>query len=181
MTLGPVIRRATSDDAAIIAQHRVAMFSDMGEVPHQWASTLLELSTSALAAELGKETYVGWLALEGNHRVIAGAGVHLKAQLPRISDDGTRVVTALLPLVVNVYTEPAWRHQGIARTLMATLMQWATTQNFDRVLLHASDAGRPLYVSLGFVSTNEMRWSAKGQPTHPPVGTPPPIVESRFP
>jgi hypothetical protein len=27
------------------------------------------------------------------------------------------------------------------------------------VALHASDAGRPLYQSLGFVPTNEMRWS----------------------
>jgi hypothetical protein len=32
-------------------------------------------------------------------------------------------------------------------------------QGYDRVLLHASDAGRPLYESLGFVPTNEMRYS----------------------
>ena len=164
MTSSLVIRRATVDDAAIVAQHRVAMFSDMGNVPtDQLASTLLELSTSALVAELGQESYVGWLALNGTNQVVAGAGVHVKPQLPRISDDGTSVVTASLPLVVNVYTEPAWRHRGIARALMATLMQWATTQGFDRVVLHASDAGRPLYVSLGFVPTNEMRWSPKAR------------------
>ena len=164
MTSILVIRRATVDDAAIVAQHRVAMFSDMGNVPtDQLASTLLELSTSALVAELGQESYVGWLALNGTNQVVAGAGVHVKPQLPRISDDGTSVVTASLPLVVNVYTEPAWRHRGIARALMATLMQWATTQGFDRVVLHASDAGRPLYVSLGFVPTNEMRWSPKAR------------------
>jgi GNAT superfamily N-acetyltransferase len=160
-----VIRRATVGDATVIARHRVAMFSDMGSVPtSQLASSLLELSTSALVAELDKETYVGWLALDGTNQVVAGAGVHVKPQLPRISDDGTSVVTASLPLVVNLYTEPAWRHQGIARTLMATLMQWARTQGFDRLVLHASDAGRPLYVSLGFVPTNEMRWSPKTRP-----------------
>ena len=157
-----VIRRATVGDAAILAHHRVAMFRDMGHVPtDQLATTLLELSTAAIAAELSGESYVGWLALDETDRVVAGAGVHVKPQLPRISDDGTRVVTGSLPLVVNVYTEPGWRGRGIARTLMATLMQWATTEGFDRVVLHASDAGRPLYVSLGFNPTNEMRWSPK--------------------
>jgi hypothetical protein len=42
---------------------------------------------------------------------------------------------------------------------MHTLLQWAREQGFDRVVLHASDAGRSLYESLGFKSTNEMRWS----------------------
>lgn len=168
MTSSLVIRRATVCDAAVIARHRVAMFSDMGSVQtSQLASSLLELSTSALVDELGKESYVGWLALDGTNQVVSGAGVHVKPQLPRISDDGTSVVTASLPLVVNLYTEPAWRHQGIARALMATLMQWARSQGFDRLVLHASDAGRPLYVSLGFVPTNEMRWSPTARPETP--------------
>jgi GNAT superfamily N-acetyltransferase len=168
MTSSLVIRRASVGDAAVIARHRVAMFSDMGSVPPlQLADALLKLSTSALVAALGNESYVGWLALEGNNQVVAGAGVHVKPQLPRISEDGTSVVTAALPLVVNVYTEPAWRHKGIARALMATLMQWATTERFDRLVLHASDAARPLYISLGFVPTNEMRWSPKIRAENP--------------
>jgi len=40
---------------------------------------------------------------------------------------------------------------------MKVLMQWAVEQGADRLVLHASDAGRPLYVSLGFEATNEMR------------------------
>jgi hypothetical protein len=64
-----------------------------------------------------------------------------------------------VPLVVNVYTEPARRHQGVARALMRALMAWSAAKEFDRVVLHASDSGRPLYHSLGFLPTNEMRWS----------------------
>jgi len=60
--------------------------------------------------------------------------------------------------VVNVYTEPEWRGRGIARALMKVLMEWAAGQGADRLVLHASDAGRPLYQSLGFEPTNEMRW-----------------------
>jgi hypothetical protein len=41
---------------------------------------------------------------------------------------------------------------------MRVLMGWAAAQGTDRVVLHASNAGRPLYESLGFHTTNEMRW-----------------------
>jgi hypothetical protein len=41
---------------------------------------------------------------------------------------------------------------------MSVLLKWAAGQGTDRVILHASDAARPLYLSLGFEGTNEMRW-----------------------
>jgi GNAT superfamily N-acetyltransferase len=157
------IRQATVSDAAIIARHRVRMFRDMGQIPTDaLATTLLETSTAALEALLRERSYIGWLAIAENDRVLAGAGAHVQWQLPRISHNGVAVTTAPHPLVVNVYTEPDFRGMGIARALMNTLLKWATGQAYDRVVLHASDAGRPLYQSLGFVPTNEMRWS----PTH---------------
>jgi GNAT superfamily N-acetyltransferase len=156
---GVVIRRATAGDAAIIALHRVSMFRDMGQVPtEELAKQLLTESTSALKIALDEGSYVGWLALETQEQVAAGAGVHIKPQLPRITHDGARVATSAVPLVVNVYTEPRWRRRGIARGLMNIVMRWSMAQGFDRVVLHASDDGRPLYASLGFASTNEMRW-----------------------
>jgi hypothetical protein len=40
---------------------------------------------------------------------------------------------------------------------MTVLMDWCRAQGLKTVVLHASDAGRPLYASLGFRQTNEMR------------------------
>ena len=154
------IREAGVEDAAVIAGHRVAMFRDMGQVPSDALATrLLSASTAALFELLRAGSYVGWLATDGDDRVIAGAGVDLKPQLPRISHDGVGIATGTVPLVVNVYTEPDWRRRGVARALMQVLMAWARARRVDRVVLHASDDGRPLYSSLGFVATNEMRWS----------------------
>jgi len=159
MTSNLVIRRATVEDAAIIARHRVAMFTDMGIVPTDaLASRLLELSTAVLRVELGKESYVGWFALDGTAEVIAGAGIYFMPQLPRISEDGIDVVSSSMPVVQNVYTEPAWRKRGVARALMLKLMQWADEHSLDRLVLHASEEGRPLYASLGFSATREMSW-----------------------
>ncbi|MBV8805303.1 MAG: GNAT family N-acetyltransferase [Sinobacteraceae bacterium] len=155
------IRPCKPDDAAIIARHRVEMFRDMGQVPTEdLARELLAKSTSALAAALADDTYVGWFAVDSDRKVIAGAGAHIKSQLPRVSPTGTRIESGPVPLVVNVYTVPEWRGRGIARALMRVLMDWAVTRGADRIVLHASDQGRPLYESLGFHPTNEMRWFA---------------------
>jgi hypothetical protein len=44
----------------------------------------------------------------------------------------------------------------VARALMDRVLVWSTEKAIARVTLHASDEGRPLYVALGFASTNEM-------------------------
>lgn len=156
---GYQIRPCNRDDAASIARHRVEMFREMGEVPtEELARDLLDKSTTALIAALTDATYKGWFAIGPDGKVIAGVGAHIKSQLPRINHTRTRVTDAPVPLVVNVYTEVDWRGRGIARALMRVLMNWAVSIGAERVMLHASDAGRPLYVSLGFRPTNEMRW-----------------------
>jgi GNAT superfamily N-acetyltransferase len=153
------IRPCNREDAATVARHRTEMFREMGEVPtDELARELLDKSTPVLAAALADGTYVGWFAIEHGGKVIAGAGAHIKPQLPRISHDQMRVEVTPVPLVVNVYTEPECRGQGVARALMRVLMEWARANGSDRVVLHASEAGRPLYTSLGFSPTNEMRW-----------------------
>ncbi|MND04839.1 Acetyltransferase (GNAT) family protein [compost metagenome] len=56
-----------------------------------------------------------------------------------------------------MYVRPAYRRMGIARKLMIDLMAYCKADNRLLLTLHASDEGRPLYESLGFEETNEMR------------------------
>ena len=61
------------------------------------------------------------------------------------------------PWVVNVYVERAWRRRGLARKLMGLMIEWTRKECYPHLLLHASHDGRPLYESMGFAATNEMR------------------------
>ena len=158
------IRRVAPHEAGVVASHRLRMFQDMGQVPSDLASALQAASERALAPLLSTGEYVGWFAETPSGTVIAGAGVHIRAQLPRISLAGDAVADSAVPLVVNVYTEPDWRGRGVARALMTHLMDWAIARDDERVVLHASDAGRALYVSLGFEGANEMRWAPRRGP-----------------
>jgi GNAT superfamily N-acetyltransferase len=167
------IRRAGGPDARTIARHRVGMFRDMGSLAAADEADLLEAVTAFLGPALEDGRYSAWLAtpLDRPSEVIAGAGVLLWRTLPRPLPGGG-LTEGWQALVMNVYTEPAWRRQGIAERLMRALLAWTREQGIATVVLHASNEGRPLYERLGFTPTNEMRLIQRVGP--PSVPFPPP-------
>lgn len=52
--------------------------------------------------------------------------------------------------VLNVYTKPSYRKQGLARKLMEQLIADANELELDYIELKSTDDGYPLYRSLGF-------------------------------
>jgi len=157
------VRRATLADVGTIAHHRVAMFRDMGELEEGGADALHQATLAFLRRLMPAGEYVGWLAspLDRPTEVVAGAGAQVRALLPRPVGDGQTLRTGPEAIVVNVYTEPAWRRRGVARTLMEHVIAWAREQAMGRLVLHASKDGRALYEQLGFTPTNEMRFTGE--------------------
>jgi GNAT superfamily N-acetyltransferase len=45
----------------------------------------------------------------------------------------------------------------VAKQLLKVMIDWCRIEGFRAVSLHASPAGRPVYESVGFQPTNEMR------------------------
>jgi GNAT superfamily N-acetyltransferase len=145
------IRLASPDDAAIVAAHRACLFLDTGRLDAERTAALMTQLQPILRPMLASGEYVGWLAVAEEGVVVAGAGVQIRTLLPRPETAVRREA-----LVVNVYTQPAYRRHGLARRLMANILTWCREQGIERVALHASDMGRPLYESLGFTPSNEM-------------------------
>lgn len=149
---GYAIRRATVADAGVIAHHRVAMFRDMGVLAEREAPALHVASHAYLTTALRSGEYLGWV-IEAQGQVVAGGGALIRPLLPRPEcTQGSAEA-----YVLNVYTEPAHRRRGLARQLMRVIIEWCMAHGITRVSLHASDDGRPLYVAVGFLQTNEMR------------------------
>ncbi len=150
------IRRATVDDAAVIARHRTAMFREMGVAGDALQSA--EIATrERLIQEIPNGEYVGFLADAGGQPV-AGAGVLLHPYYPSVNNPLGRPTAYIL----NVYTEPEHRRRGLARQLIEEIFDWCALHDIPRASLHCSDAGRPLYEQLGFTATNEMRMDLAG-------------------
>ncbi len=146
------IRLATIDDAAIIARHRADMFFDMGYFNEQEVRVIETNSLPMLREMLMSGEYRGWL-VEFEGKIVAGGGMILRRLLPRLDC----ISGGQEAYVLNMFTEQAHRRKNLARELMHTMLIWCSENNVGKVSLHASDEGRPLYQSLGFIPTNEMR------------------------
>jgi len=165
-----LIRRATLADIDIVAHHRAAMFLAMGLATPAVVDRLTLETLAYLREAMPRGEYVGWLASFASHPgdTVAGAGVQIRRVLPfprRLPDGGADVAHGHQGIVLNVYTEPAFRRQGLARRLIQEILAWAQESKLDSLVLHAAPDGRPLYEQMGFVPTNEMRFT--GDPASP--------------
>jgi GNAT superfamily N-acetyltransferase len=156
------IRLAISEDLDAIAEHRARMFDEMGEVPPGAFEILRAKSRERLHDLLNRGEYIGWLAIPTQRPdiIAAGAGVQLREVLPHPlsrANEGGKIAEGRHAIIINVFTEPPWRRQGVALLLLQRIIDWARAERLDRLVLHASEAGRSLYERLGFVGTNEMR------------------------
>ena len=145
------VRAATPADAATIVHQRCSMFLAMGvdpvRVEAHAAPFLAWLNEKLLTGE-----YLGWLAVNPQGQVVAGAGMLLTDWFPSPLTVGTR-----RGYILNVFTEPEYRGQGLAKHLVETALAYCRAHDIPTAVLHASDAGRPIYESIGFTQTNEMR------------------------
>ncbi|MCR5615983.1 MAG: GNAT family N-acetyltransferase [Saccharofermentans sp.] len=57
--------------------------------------------------------------------------------------------------LMNVYTNPAYRRQGLAREMVQMLIDLAESRGVTEISLDATESGRPLYESLGFGTNHE--------------------------
>ena len=148
---GYQIRPATAQDLGVILRHRRRMFEDMAFSDQQTLDAMLASSTPLLRRGLMDGTYRGWLVEVPEGKVVAGGGVIILEFQSHPRDPRPQRAW-----VVNMFTEPEHRRRGLARQLMETMLAWCTEEGMRFLYLHASDAGRPLYDSLGFTLTNEM-------------------------
>jgi GNAT superfamily N-acetyltransferase len=150
------IRTAGIEDLNHILHHRRAMFEEIGFRDPAVLNRVDELSREYFAEALRTGAYRAWVAQNTNGRVLGGAGIVISSWPGYPGENHAKRVW-----ILNMYTEPEARRQRIAKRLVQTIVDWCRKEGFSSVSLHASDAGRPLYASLGFQTTNEMRLGLK--------------------
>jgi GNAT superfamily N-acetyltransferase len=145
------IERAGPDAVDTIVAHRRAMFFDMGHRDAAALDAMCEAFRPWLREKMCAGEYLAWFAV-ADGRVAAGLGLWLMDWPPHLIGPGSRRGN-----ILNVYTQPDFRRQGIAHALVEAALAWCRANRIGCVILHASADGRLLYESLGFRPTNEMR------------------------
>ena len=137
-------RMATVEDADALAVLRWEMELERHDASQVDQAAFLAMAHATLQAELAAGSYAAFLA-EADGQVVACAILVSWPVLPNMQR-----MRRARGYVSSVYTQPAYRRQGISRRLMQLLIAYAQRHDVDRLILWASEMGRPLYESLGF-------------------------------
>lgn len=144
------VRKATLKDLPVLKRHRRGMFEDMGRGSKAQLDAHDRAYVPWARKRLRDGSLIGFIAsIKGE--VAASGCVWLREKQPSVVYPGGRV-----PYLLSMFTERDKRGIGAATAIVKAAMAWARKRKLPLMLLHASDAGRPIYERLGFKATNEM-------------------------
>jgi len=149
MTDAVTFDAANVDDLACIVELKIAMFRETGHAAalHPSAAALILDDYRQLYADRAAQHFIA----RSGPLVVACAGAFLKNDLPF-----RYFRCPVYGFIGDVYTDPRFRRQQIARRLSQDALSWLRCEGVEMVRLLASDAGRAMYTTLGFTRTDEM-------------------------
>ena len=138
-------RKATADDIELLMSLREEMLRIVNVLPedHRFSDVMTENSRRYFLE--GDQTTV--IALD-NGKAAACASISYIEVMPTFSHP-----TGKRAHIMNVYTNAAYRRQGIAQKLVNMLTAEAAERGVTEIGLDATDSGRPLYEALGFTAS----------------------------
>ena len=146
-----MIEAAGLADIPVLSSHHCKMFQEMWTLKGQSIDkTGLRALESGYRKKLEKEMPDGscrvWVA-KAEGQIIASGAMSLVSVAP-VPGDSNRLVGYLH----SIYTDPSHRHRHCARQIVERAIRVCRELGIRRILLSASDAGRPIYEQLGFVA-----------------------------
>lgn len=142
-------RQLTLDDTDTICRHRKQMFSEAGS-DEKLLEQMAVPYRKWLAEQIANKTYFGFLAIS-NNLVVGGIGMMIIDWPPH----PLHPKTAKRGYVLDVYVSPDYRRNGIAQTLLNKAQAEFSQRGITYLILHATDAGKPLYEKNGWKQTPE--------------------------
>lgn len=140
-----IYRQASLTDLQLLIDSRVAFLSEYwGQQPEILETNLRKELALFFEKEIQSQTYICWLALHEGELV--GVGGMKISQRP----GSFRVPDGRSGYIMNMYTLPAFRRQGIAKTILEKLITSGKAMGLHFFELHATKDGELVYQQNGF-------------------------------
>jgi len=146
------ISQAGMDEVDIIVKHRLGMFGDMYPDLGKEIEASIEETHRWILEQLSNGNLVGFIVRNDVGQVAGSGCLWIKKEQPNPTHPRLEA-----PYLLSMFTEKNFRRQGVARLIVKTSMEWSREHGYDRINLHATEVGKPLYEELGFKPTNEMQ------------------------
>ena len=99
-----------------------------------------------------RKKLIPFLVTDKTGKPVAGGSVWIRENQP-----SPRYTVTEMPYLMSMYTDPDYRNRGLATMIVNRAIKLARGRGYPRLVLHASEMGEPVYASLGFQRTTEMR------------------------
>ena len=159
MSDGLQLREADERDITVLVEHRwrmaEAIMRERGAAfDAMQAEARKAVYVEYLRRRLADGTVKAWVVEEGatTGTIVASGAVSFLPWVPSWRDSEQ----PLVGFVHSVFTDEKYRRRGCARQIMAAAIACCRSRGCIHAMLGASDAGRPLYESLGFVPATTM-------------------------
>ena len=141
-------KRADINDLDKLVSSRIKVLIAANKLPEDTDMSLIEQqSRDYYKQSLADGSHTAYLVYDGDD-IIAAGGVSYYRVMPTCD-----VPTGRKAYIMNMYTDPRYRRQGIAYKTLSLLVEDAKSKGVDFISLEATDMGRPLYEKFGFVGT----------------------------
>ena len=154
-----VYKRATMEDIDELVRTRIIVLRAANKLPDDEDMSVVEKESYAYyrrALETGE--HIAYLVYDNGAFVGAG-GVSFYQVMPTYHNP-----TGKKAYIMNMYTAPEYRRQGIAIHTLDLLVKDAKEQGVLQIALEATYMGRPLYERYGFAKLEdemELVWGVK--------------------
>ncbi len=139
-------RKLRDNEIDLIINNRISFLHELqGKPTPEKESALRKTLAEYFTKALHDNSFLGVVA-EADNQVIGSGGMVIQ-EIP----GHFKIPTGKLGYILNIYTLPGYRNQGIASDIVDLLVDEARRIKLDKVYLHASAAGIEIYRKKGFV------------------------------
>lgn len=143
-------KRATLEDIDELLRTRMIVLRVVNKLADDVdMSEVLKESRAYYQHALESGEYIAYLVYDKDKFIGAG-GVSFYQVMPTYYNP-----TGKKAYIMNMYTAPEYRRQGIAFQTLELLVKAAKEQGISQIALEATDMGRPLYEKYGFVKMKD--------------------------
>ncbi len=143
-------KRAVLDDLEILTETRTTVLRAANQLSDEVDMTEVKRQSYKYYQEaLQNDTHIAYLVFDGEVFVGAG-GVSFFRVMPTFHNPSGEKA-----YIMNMYTKPEYRRQGIAMKTLDLLVSEAKKKGVHAISLEATSVGRPLYEKYGFVGMKD--------------------------
>lgn len=143
-------KKATLEELELLTETRISVLRAANKLSENVDMTEVKEESYAYYKEaLDSDTHVAYLIFDDEKFVGAG-GVSFYRVMPTYHNPSGKKA-----YIMNMYTHPEYRRQGIACKTLDLLVKEAKERGIAAISLEATEMGRPLYEKFGFVKMKD--------------------------